>query len=235
MKLFLNKLALSTFYLVAQKKGYSFSQVRSPYDYKQAEDFYDTEGLSFPASLSVKVHNYKAGSIYFIAYQHSKPVGVVRLGNPKVVNRPYELYGVDKEGVHHEIQSLIVNKEQNNEAQFVMLGLLREMYIYSLKNNIKSWSCCSPRSMYLTMSRYSDTIETTEIDFSKIDTPLTQFLYNNKIIETYFTLDVSSFSPWVILIKFIKRSIKKWELPNSLKFLPKTYGIDKLNFSITKN
>jgi len=138
---------------------------------------------------------------------------MVRLGDPKIINRPFELYGVDVTGEHYEIQSLVVKKEFREGTQFVMLGLFKTMYVYSRQQGIISWNSCGARNVYLTVRRFCKNISVEEVDFGAINHPLTQYLFANNIIETYFTMEVSSFEPWQILKKFIRQVVKKWELP----------------------
>lgn len=209
----MDKLALRIFDLITEVKGFSFQKVSSAREINDANAVYNEEAFSFPEELRETISGYKKGTIYFVAYHYDKPVGMVRLADPQVVNRPYELYGVDVEGEHYEIQSLVVKKGYREGTQFVMLGLFRAMYGYSVKHGIYSWSSCGARSVYLTVRRFCKKIEVEDVDFGAINHPVTQYLFANNIIETYFTMEVAAFEPWLILKKFVKQQLKKMELP----------------------
>ena len=218
MKYLSDKLALVLFSIVAAKKGYRFTKVRTEKEYNDANDLYNGQAFSFPEHLREDVQKYKAGTLNFVAYYKDIPVGMVRLANPKVINRAYEHYGVDLEGAHHEIQSLVVKKEYRDGAQFVMLGLVKELYVYSVANSIHTWSGCGVKNVYLTMRRYCKKIEIIDVDFKSIDHPVTQYLHANNIVETYFTMEVDGFSPWQILKKCIKKLVKKWDIFQNIQF-----------------
>src|ERR1043165_9356048 len=134
-----DKLAIRLFDVLAAAKGYRFELVDTVAASKDIAVIYDEEGFSFPEELEEDVRKYKAGTLNFIAYYKNIPVGTVRLADPRVVNRAWDHYGVDKEGQHHEIQSLVVRNGYRDGAQFVMLGLVKKLYVYSLANGIKSW------------------------------------------------------------------------------------------------
>ncbi len=213
MKYLSDKVALLTFNVIAAQKGYQFKKVNTQKEIDDACQVYNEEAFSFPDELKDKVSSYKKSAINFVAYYKDEPVGMVRLGDPKIINRPFELYGVDVTGEHYEIQSLVVKKEFREGTQFVMLGLFKAMYVYSRRQGIISWSSCGARNVYLTIRRFCKNISVEEVDFGAINHPLTQYLFANNIIETYFTMEVSAFEPWQILKKFIRQVVKKWELP----------------------
>jgi len=208
MEKLLNKIALKTFDIIAAKRGFTFKQVETAEEMADINHLYAEEGFSFPDELKPKVIKYKKSTINFIAYHNKMAVGMVRLSDPNVINRPYELYGVDEAGKHYEIQSLVVKKKFRDGTQFVMLGLFKEMYEYSRRNSILYWNSCGARNVYMTMRRYCKEIQQIDIDFDSIRNPLTQFLFTKKIIETYFTMEVDSFEPWKILKKFLRHSVR---------------------------
>jgi hypothetical protein len=216
-------LSMCLFDLIAGVKGYTFKRVTSEQAHSDIDKVYADEGFSFPETLQEKVRSYKTGTVNFIAYYKNIPVGTVRLADPKIINRPYELYRVDVAGEHYEIQSLLVRKDYRDGSQFVMLGLFKAMYAYSVSHNISSWSSCGARNVYLTMRRLCKKIEIEQVDFKSIDNPLTQYLYQNNIIDTYFTMEVASFEPWNILRKFVKQLVKKLDIPEFLKIKKPVY------------
>lgn len=220
----LDKVASNAFTLFAAAKGYRFVEVKTEKQYADIDQLYGKDGFSFPPHLREKVRSYKTGTINFIAYHRNVPVGTVRLGNPKINNRPFELYGVDEAGEHYEIQSLFVKKDYRDGTHFVMLGLFRAMYAYSVNHSIASWSSCGMNNIYMTIRRYCKKIELQDIDFQNISHPLTRYLYANRIIDTYFTMDVSSFEPWDILKKFVKQLVRRMEMPEFLKIKKPLYA-----------
>jgi hypothetical protein len=228
MKYLLNKFSLTSFNLIALKQGYRFIKVSSPKEIEDAYKVYSEEAFSFPEELKDKVAAYKTGTINFVAYYKNTPVGMVRLANPGVINRPYELYGVDAEGAHYEIQSLVVRKDFREGTQFVMLGLFKVMYCYSIKHNITSWSSCGARNVYLTMRRLCKKIYVEQIDFAAINNPVTKYLLAHNIIETYFTMEVAAFEPWSIMKRFVKQLVKKWDVPVFLNI--KRLAYDSFNY-----
>lgn len=202
-------IAIYLFDAIAFIKGYRFVKVRTKQQYEDMDKVYNEEGFSFPEHLQADIQKYKAGALNFIAYHKGIPAGTIRLASPKIVNRAYDHYGVDKEGKHHEIQSLVVSKDFRDGAQFVMLGLVKKIYTYSIANSIPTWSACGKRSLYLTMRKYCKKMEVIDVDFKKINHPVTQFLYANNIVETYFIMEVSGFKPDEILKKLVKKLLKK--------------------------
>jgi hypothetical protein len=212
-----NKLALLVYDTIALSKGYRFVKATTKKEHEDAGVIYSEDGFTFPESLKHDIQKYKAGTVSFIAYYKNTPVGVVRLADPNVINRPYELYGVDHEGKHYEIQSLTVRKGYRDGAQFVLLGMVKKLYAYSISKGISSWSACGTNTIYLSMRRYCKKTEVTEIDFKSISHPLTSYLYAHNIIETYFTMDVSAFAPWLILKKCVKKIVKKWDVTQLLR------------------
>jgi hypothetical protein len=228
MKYLLNKISLTAFNLIALKKGYRFLKVSSPQELEDAYTVCSEEAFSFPKELQDKISAYKAGTINFVAYYKNTPVGMVRLADPGIINRPYELYGVDAAGEHYEIQSLVVRKDFREGTQFVMLGLFKAMYCYSIKHDILSWSSCGARNVYLTMRRLCKKIDVEQVDFAAINNPVTKYLLAHNIIETYFTMQVVAFEPWSILKRFVKQLVKKWEAPAFLNI--KRLAYDSFNY-----
>lgn len=204
-----NNLALLAYDLVALSRGYRFTVARSQTALDDAATIYHEDGFSFPEHLQEQVEKYKKGVVTFVAYHRGEPVGVVRIANPHIINRPYELYGVDSEGRCCEIQSLTVKKEHRDASQFVMIGLVRKLYAYSLANGVTTWSACGANHIYLTMRRYCKITKAVDINFSSIGNDLTRYLYAHKIIETYFTMDLAGFSPWGIFVQCMKKMIKR--------------------------
>lgn len=208
MKQILNKLPIAAFDIIANLRGYRFTIVTTEKEYADANRVFDAEGFSFPPHLDEDVQRFKKGTVNFVAYYRGTPVGMVRLANPKIINRAYEHYGVDREAAHHEIQSLIVRKEYRDGAQFVMLGLIKELYVYSVARGIDSWSACGKRNVYMTMRKYCKGINVIDIDFKNITHPVTQYLYAHNMVETYFIMDVNAFAPWQIFKKCVKKLLK---------------------------
>lgn len=210
MKRLLNKVAITIFTWATRAKGYSFRQVNSVKEYEDANNIFDEEGYELPEMFMKEMDMYKKDTIKFIAYYKNEPIGTVGLANPRIVNRPYELHGVDEEGTHFEIQSLVVRKEYRDGSQLVMLGLFKEMYRFSVKNQISSWISFGMRNLYLTIRRYNKEIRLVDICEENNKQPLTMYLYDNKIFDTCFTLEVASFAPWNIFKMFVKQRAKKW-------------------------
>ena len=108
-----------------------------------------------------------------------------------------------------KFKSLVVSKNFRDGAQFVMLGLVKKLYTYSIANSILTWSACGKRSVYLTMRQYCKNIEVVNVDFKNINHPVTQYLYANNIVETYFIMNVAEFKPSRIFKKLLRRLLKK--------------------------
>jgi hypothetical protein len=217
MKNLLDKIALTSFSLMAAKNGYRFKKVTDKQEIEDANRLYNEEAFSFPDNLKDQVSAYKKSATNFVAYHYGIPVGLVRLADPRVINRPYELYGVDEAGEHYEIQSLVVKKEYRDGTQFVMLGLFKAMYVHSVRHGIGSWNSCGLRNVYLTVRRFCKKIEAEEVNFAAIDNPLTRYLYANRIIDTYFTMAVSAFEPWEIFKQYVNKSLRKWSGTGTIK------------------
>jgi hypothetical protein len=214
MTTFINHIVIKVFNLIAFLKGFRFKEVTTDKELKDFELAYNEDGFHLPGELHEMNQVYKTGSISFIAYYKGQPVGTARLGNPKVKNRPFELFGLDKEGEHFEIQNLMVKREFRDGAHFVMLGLFKTMYVYSIKNSVASWISGSTRSVYQTMRRYNKEIKILEKKCQHIDHPLTNYVYANNIVDFYYSMNVTDFSPASIFKKFIRHFSKQ------VSFLP---------------
>jgi hypothetical protein len=200
----LNLLALQLFDLLAWVRGYRFTTVKTA---EEAADFMlinDQAGFAFPPEIAARLQVYKNGAERFIAYHRNRPAGIVRLADPKIVNRPFELYGVDPTGEHFEIQTLVVAPDFRDGSHFVMVGLFKAMYCYSIARRIPSWISCSTYGVYRTMRRYSREIRRVEVDFANSNHPVTRWLHANGVFDTCYTMPVSSFSPWQIMKRIVR-------------------------------
>jgi hypothetical protein len=204
----INFLVINCFKLIVWWRGIKILPLNQPKLEADMKAIYDQHGFVFPNELQPFVDKYKQGTISFIAYIQNQPAGIVRLGNPNVVNRPYELYGMDKTGESYEIQSLVVCPPFRSGSQLVMLSLLNAIYQHALVNNIQSWCAASRRDVYLTMRKFNPTIQLVDIDFKNIQHPLTQYLVKHKIIERYYRMDVDGFNPSQILTLLIKKLLR---------------------------
>lgn len=230
MKTLLDGIAMLVFDMMAWSKGYTFKEVTTPQENDDATTVFASEAFSFPPHLDSDVQRFKKGAVNFIAYHKGLPVGTVRLQNPKIINRAWEHYGVDKNGDHHEIQSLIVKKEFRDGSQFVMLGLVKCLYAYSLANSITTWSACGQKSLYMTMRRYCKNIKVIDIDFQSTLHPVTKYLYQHGKVETYFIMDVKAFAPLQILKKVAKKLARKSSIIEKIGNLGQvTSKFEKLN------
>lgn len=213
----LDRIALVFFDVLANLKGYEFRQVYAESELADADVIYNEDGHWFPKEVSDDLERYQAGALNIIAYRWGVPAGFVRLGNPKVMNRAYDHLGIDKDGLHPEIQSLIVSKDFRDGAQFVLLGLVKELYTYSVANNITTWSACGKHNLYLTMRRYCKDMRVVKLDTGSMEHPVAQYLYARKMIETYFVMKVSAFAPYSIVKRCVRKMVKKWNLVDTLR------------------
>lgn len=207
-----DQIAILFFNALAFLKGYRFKEAKTASELKDFETAYKADGFYLPSQLDQMMKEYKSGATHFIAYYRGKAVGTVRLGNPNVKNRPFELHGLDEKAEHFEIQNLMVRKEYRDGSQFVMLGLFKAMYVFSKKNNVFSWISGSTRSVYQTMRRYNKKIEILEHNYHTIRNPLTDYLYANNILDFHYTMRVADFSPKAILKKFISKLSRQIKL-----------------------
>ena len=111
MKNLMNKASIGFFSIYTKMKGYRFVMVTTPVEKADADKIFNEGGYKLPDTLQKEMEVYKTTAITFIAYHNGRPVGTVSLADPKIVNRPYELHGIDEKGEHYEIQSLVVSKE----------------------------------------------------------------------------------------------------------------------------
>jgi len=204
----IDKLSIAIFGLIIFLRGYRLTVAHSPRELADAHKLFDEDGIRFPAEIEDDLTRFSNGAVNIVAYYRNEPVGMVRIANPKIANRAYAHLGMDKEGAHHEIQGLIVKKEHRDGAQFVMLGLVRKLYTYSVANKIRTWNACGKRELYLTIRRYCKKTEVIEVDFKSIQHPVTRYLYTHGKLETYFIMDLLGFSPSLILMNFLKKHIK---------------------------
>lgn len=216
-----NQLVIQFFNMIAFFRGYRFKIVTSEKEMADFETIYHEDGFSLPPQLQRMNARYKAGAISFIAYYRKTPIGTARLGNPKIKNRPFELFGLDEKGEHFEIQSLMVKKGFRDGAHFVMLGLFKAMYVYSVKHAIPSWISGSTRSVYLTIRRYNKRIQILEKQCKHINNPLTDYVYANDIVDIYYTMNVADFAPVLIFKKFIRHFMKQMNFVPALGFSKK--------------
>lgn len=213
-----DRMAMLLFDLLAYLKAYRFAEVKTP---KETDDFNalnQEAGFLFPPDIETRIKPYKDGGVCLIAYHHRQVAGIVRLADPAVANRPFDLYGVDAEGRYFEIQNLLVAPAYRDGSQFVMIGLFRAMYAYSRQHHITSWISCSTRNVYRTMRRYNKNIQVLEVDFSNTNNPVTRYLYEHNIFDTCYTMQVADFSPWKIFVKHLKYKVQNAQIIPLLKF-----------------
>lgn len=225
----LHRTALLLFDLLCFLKGYRFARVTTPEQESDFDQVYREDGLSFSPEIVETLSHYK-GTISFVAYYKSQPVGVVRLADPKITNRPRDLHGVDAAGEHFEIQSLAVRKSFRESSQFVMLGLFKTIYCYSLGHDIASWICCSSRNVFLTMRRYCKDIQLIEVDFEDRAYPVSQYLFARNVFNTCYSMQVEAFSPWNIFKNFIRFKTRNSGLFFLLK--QKLAGYESLGYGL---
>jgi len=209
MRQIFDRAALLFFSSFTRMKGYRFSKVETNNQHADADKIYNEGGFKFPDILQKEVDFYKKNTLRFIAYYNNMPVGTVSLANPRIVNRPYELHGIDENATHYEIQSLLVSKDHRECSQMVFLGLIKEIYLYSVENGISSWISSGMRNMYLTLRRYNKNIKCIKINKDNCKRPLASYLYDHKIVDTCSIMNVEDFKPTKILIKFLKKQLKK--------------------------
>lgn len=209
MKTPYDNFAIAIFDAIATLKGYSFKLARTETEIQQATNIYNEQAITFPEHLLEENESFKIAAINFVAYYKGTPVGMVSLGNPKIKNRTYAHFGVDEKGECFEIQGLVVKKEHRDGSQFVMLGLVKTAYQYSMKNGIHYWIAGSTQSLYLTMRQYCKKIEVIAVDYKKLTNPVALFLAENNYVNTFFIMDLTDFKPWKILKRFIKKRMKK--------------------------
>jgi hypothetical protein len=137
---------------------------------------------------------------------------MVGLSDPKVTNRPFDLHGIDEKGEHYEIQSLVVSKNHRDCSQLVLLGLFKEIYIYSLKNSVKSWISLGMKHLYLTLRKYNKNIYTIRMNESYCKQPVAEYLYRNNVFDTCSIMNVEDFEPWKIFTKFLKKKFKNFRV-----------------------
>lgn len=212
MKTLPDKLAIGIFDAITVLKGYSFKKAETQEEGEQAAKIYDDQAFTFPEHLQEENNSFKVAAVNFVAYYKGIPVGMVRLGNPKVANRTYAHFGVDKDGGCHEIQGLVVKKEYRDGSQFVMLGLVKAAYQYSIKNKINYWSAGGKQGLYLSMRQYCKKIEVVRVDYKNLSNPIARFLVDNNFVDTFFIMDLSDFKPWKICKRFIKKKARKLKM-----------------------
>ncbi len=208
MKKLFDHVAISVFGAIARMKGYQFRLVATEKEKMDAEWLFRTQGYKLPSDFEREMYDYKPEAIRFIAYHMDKVVGTVSLADPAAINRPYLLHGLDADGEHFEIQSLIVSKDHRECSQLVLLGLFKEMYQWSLKNGIRSWISLGLRQLYITMRRYNKQIKLLPIGAENRSHPIAAWLFANHIFDSCAVMYVEDFSPFRILMKFLKKRLK---------------------------
>lgn len=214
-----DKLTILGFNIIAFFKGYRFKQVENGSEFHDFETLYASGGFHFPEELEAKVNEYKHAAVNFIAYYKGVPVGTVRLGDPNIKNRPFELLGIDEKAEHFEIQSLMVKKEFRDGTHFVMLGLFKAMYVFSIKHSVSSWISGSTRSVYQTIRRYNKNMKIIEQNQQNFESPVANYLFANNIIDFYYTMQVKDFSPQNIFKIFLNQLIKQVPIPQRLSLI----------------
>ena len=203
-----DQIAICSFSLISFLKGYRFLLVGSMREESDFEKVNQGAGVPYTPEIASKLRIYKNGGVRFIAYHGKKPVGTVRLGDPNIINRPFEVFHVNEDCLHYEIQNLSVVKEYREGSQFIMLGLFKAMYCYSRYNRIESWMGFSTYGVFRTMRRYNKDIRRVDIDAGVTANPIARFLCRRGIVEICYTMSVDSFSPSCIFMQFLKYKLK---------------------------
>lgn len=216
MKKLFNSLAISFFAAFTRLKGYKFCLVTTDEQKRDADEIFKNEGYKLPGNFEKEIEIYKKNTIKFIAYYKNKPVGTIGLADPKIANRPYDLHGIDEKGEHFEIQSLIVSKKHRECSQLVLLGLFKEMYLYSIKHSVKSWISFGLRQLYMTLRRYNRNISHISINKNANVLPIARYLYEQNVFDSCSVMNVEGFQPGTICMKFLKKRLRKLE--NKVRF-----------------
>jgi len=209
MKKLIDDAAIMVFTAISRIKGYQFRLVSTTQEDRDAERLFRAQGYKLPQDYQHEMYQYKPETIRFIAYYKGEVVGTVSLADPGIVNRPFLLHGLDAAGEHFEIQSLIVSKDHRECSQLVLLGLFKEMYLWSVRNGVRSWISLGLRQLYITMRRYNKQISLLPIAAENRQHPIAAYLYANNIFDSCAIMQVKDFSPCQILVKFLKKRIRK--------------------------
>ncbi len=212
MKRISDQLSILIFNILATCKGYRFEQVKDLQDCNTANLFYSSEGFVFANPSKEKIRLNRAGVVCFLAYHKDVPVGVVKLVDPHKVNLEYEVYGMEETGIDYEIQHVLVKKATGVDHAFVLLGLFKAMYQYSVSNTILTWSAEGVRDIYMTLRQYCNMQQVTGTGMDNRKNPLAKYLRTKQITESSFTMEVAVFRPFEILTKNIVQRIRRTEL-----------------------
>ena len=218
MKEVMHILTLNIFVLILRMKGYKTIRAVSERQMKHAlsvkHEVYANElKWIFPDECRDWIDKNNKHSIIFIVYHNNIPVGTASLFDPKGANRLYDGYGINENCESYEIGSLAIKKEYRGAQMFVFLSMFYYLYEYSRLNSIKKWLAITSKALYLTIKKFTKSIELIDVSTSRGKDPIGALYHNvakklNPSVVCY-TIDVDSISPWRIAKDLIKDTLKK--------------------------
>lgn len=212
----LNNASLYLFFLLLKLKGYRIipadtAKLKEKATALKHEVYSEERKYSLPKECLDWNNKNQENAISFIAYFKNTPVGTVSLYDPSQTNRLYAGFGINEDGVHFEIGSLAIKKEFRDGQMFVFLGLIGAITEYSYKNSVKHWMSISSKNLYRTLRKFNKEIKmvpaSTENGKEKFAIMLYDTAQKNIPTNVAFSMEVTSFVPWRIVMNFIKDNL----------------------------
>lgn len=212
----LNKVALYLFSFLVWYRGYKFIRASSENQLKVAAEIkkesYEESYYIIPEYIQQRLDQYDQTSVTFICYYQKTPIGTITLFDPQKANRLYDGLGVNQNANFYELGNLAVKKDYRGGDKFVVIGLFKQVYEYSRKRGIEKWIMTAAKNSFITLRKFSSHMEVIPIDFNIArDSIMRHYfeLFWNKNPSVCFTASVTSFSPWYMVKKMMKRMMKQ--------------------------
>jgi len=201
------------FDIISTLKGYRFKRIDSVEECSDANHFYDMEGAGCDKPSKEKVRMGRIGKINFAAYHNGKMVGAVRLSDPWIASQGHEIFGFDDFGIVYEIEGLAIKAGGDINKTFVMLGLFKTMYLFSVKHFILSWSANNMKNVCNLLKGFCSAANHDSSTERNDEYPPKDYHVTKKIRSTTFSIDVASLEPSIACKKYISQWLSTLQLP----------------------
>jgi hypothetical protein len=216
--------AMGVFPWVARAFGYTYRVGRTldlQHDGRSViQAVWGAKGLLPPTDLASFGARYDAGMTWIVAYKRGKAVGSMGLLDMRVASvaldygRRLRPPGLDL-ATTREICRLAILPKHRGGAQLVMVGLLREMLAWSVRNGIVRLFSGSTEQLFNVYRRFNPTARIIDPPRDLSEDPTRERYYEK--LRGYggdgvlYTFDVDGASPWSVFSRFLTRNLKRQE------------------------
>jgi hypothetical protein len=216
-------LAMATFPWVARLAGYTFAVGKTPRLRTDAQavlhDVWRPKGVITPDDVAWVGERFLLGGTWVLAYHRGAPVGVMGLFDPREVSPNLE-YNRKRLPQHldvartREIARLAVAPAHRGGAQWVMVGLLREMLRWSQAGGVALLLTSATPALFRVYRHFNPTAR--QVDAPDVvepePEPFTRYFRSPRAVtgaQVLFTFEVAGARPWDVFARFLAAALRR--------------------------